>query len=234
MVKKLALSIAQIIVVIAFFQTQAIFAQDLTAQTVVKHIQSRLENRDSTLSDYTVQMDMKYLDYKDETPKVEQTEHQEWIFQNGELVERKSSAENESNQKKSTETDTTKVTKEMKMGDPLAIFQSPDEYNFHLKNPPSDSLLIVQVTPKNPTKESYKGTFTLRKSDLKMLRADLKPGANIPHVTSAETKVTFTQFEGFPVTKTVQSRFTGKYLIFFSFDKGIQITMHYLEGGQKD
>jgi len=210
------------------FSINYVNAQEMTVQTVVHHIQSELVKRDSALSDYTVKMDMKYMDYKEDSPKVERTEQQEWIFRNGELAERESTAEDD-HQNQTSETDTSHATKEMRMGDPLAIFQTPDEYNFSLESSPNDSLLKVRVIPREPTKESYQGIFTLRKSDLKVLSADLKPGATIPHVTSAETKVDFTTFLGYPVTQTVASRFKGKYLLFFSFDKGIKIKMDYVQ-----
>lgn len=209
------------------FFANCITAQEVTVQTVVDHIQSELAKRDSALLNYTVKMDMKYMDYKDDPPKVERTEQQEWIFRDGELAERKSAAEDDDNNL-SSETDTSQVTKEMRMGDPLAIFESPDQYHFTLESR-TDSLLQIEVIPREPAKESYQGTFTLRKSGLQVLRADLKPGATIPHVTSAETKVDFTTFLGYPVTQTVTSRFKGKYLLFLSFDKGIKIKMSYIQ-----
>lgn len=213
---------------LVLFSINNVHAQEMTVMTIVNHLQSELAKRDSALTDYTVKMDMKYMDYKGDAPKVERTEQQEWIFHNGELAERKSTAEDD-HQNQTSETDTSQVTQEMRMGDPLAIFQSPDEYDFRLESLPDDSVLTVHVIPREPAKESYQGTFTLRKSDLKVLNADLKPGATIPHVTSAETNVDFTTFLGYPVTQTVVSRFKGKYLLFFSFDKGIKINMNYVE-----
>jgi len=218
-----------ILVCLVIFPGDNFFSQEASVQQIVKTIQSRIVDRDSTLSDYTVKMDITMRNYKKDPPEIEFSEQQQRTYRDGKPVEIQGTGEFTTNSSDSTDSDSSENSQEMRMGmtDPLSVFKSPEEYTFSLGNSPEDSLLVLEVTPNSPTQETYKGTFTLRKSGWSLLRANLTPGAEIPHVKSMETSAVFTEFEGFPVSKSLRSRFQGKYLLVFTFNMGFEIEMEY-------
>lgn len=206
--------------------SQRILAQDREVETIVQHVRSQLNRRDSLLQDYTIQMDFSYYDYDDGDSTLEHSEKQKWIFRNGELVKRMmispdsviiDSAGQDSNQ---TE------TRSLELDEPLEPFQS-NAYTFTLKESDSPEVWEIYTVPGTPSQSRYEGTYTIKKSDFRVLSADLEPSAKIPHVKEASFDVIFSTFRDFPVTATMSSRFRGKYLLFFSFDKIITVRMTY-------
>lgn len=219
------------VVVVGFmlFPGVILFSQENQVQQIVESIQSQIIERDSTLSDYTVLLDMTMLNYKKDPPEVQFAQQQKQEFRDGKLVEAQGTGDTTSVSSESASSDSTGNSQRMSMTDPLYIFKFQEKYTFSLKNSPVDSLIIIQVEPKNPSQDTYKGTFTLGITDWDLRRAELTPAADIPHVKSMETTATFTEFDGFPVTKTIKSRFQGKYLLVLSFDMGLQVEMKYAD-----
>jgi|GEM_PF-3447504 len=203
-------------------------AQDHELHGIIDSLRNQVVRRDSLLRNYSMLVNFTYITYENGDSTIDRTERHRLVFRDGKVAERMVLSE-DSVKVESVVNDTEESgSRSMEMADPLDLFKSGD-YAFILEDSPSPEIYKIRATPEEPTRESYRGTFEVRKDGLEVVHAMLKPGGKIPHVKEAQFDVDFTYFRGVPVTKSMFNRFRGKYLLVFSFDKGMQIEMEYTE-----